>query len=143
METEAGLKHLTCVQLDVAVEQDPALQSRFPMVDEHVQRHVSSTLRAALPLLSISHQCGNKFRLVLVLHDISNERVQGYNGLLIAGIDRVATVLETGSVQEVEVWSGGIQEFRGPLDGASNTASKALGRALDRFTEAYRLSGNP
>jgi hypothetical protein len=143
METAPGLKHLRCVQLDVAVEQDPAVQSRFPMIDESLQRNAASALRTALPLLSISQQCDNRLRLVLVLHDISNERMEGYNGLLITGIERVATVMETGKLQHVEVWSGGIQEFRGPLERASATANHALSRALKHFTEAYHLSGNP
>lgn len=143
MEPEHGLKNLRCVHLDVAVEQDPALHSRSPVTEDRLQRNASSTLQSALPLLSVTEQCGNRLRLVLVLHDMSDNGFQGYNGLLIAGIERVATVLETGGMQQVEVWSGGIQEFRGPLEGASKTATHALTRALDHFAEAYHLSGNP
>jgi hypothetical protein len=143
MEAEPGLKNLRCVNLHVDVEQDPAVQSRFRMTEEEIQRQASSTLKAALPLLSISQQCGNRFRLLLVLHDMSHGRTPGYNGLLITGIERVATVHETGDRQEVEVWSGGIHEFRGSLEGATLTATQALARSLNHFTEAYHLSGNP
>lgn len=143
MESEQGLKNLRCVHLDVAVEQDPALHARSRLTEDKLQQNASSVLQSALPLLSITEQCGNRLRLVLVLHDMSNGRLEGYNGLLIAGIERVATVHETGGMQQVEVWSGGIQEFRGPLEGASTTATHALTRALDHFADAYHLSGNP
>jgi hypothetical protein len=143
MEVETGLKNLRCVNLQVDVEQDPAIQSRARVTEEDLHHKISSTLKSALPLLSISPQCGNRFRLQLVLHDISTGQRPAYNGLLISGIEREATVLETGDRQEVEVWSGGIQQFRGPLDGATVTASQALARSLDYFAEAYHLSGNP
>lgn len=143
MEVETGLKNLRCVNLQVDVEQDPAVQSRAGVTEEDLHHKVSSTLKAALPLLSISPQCGNRFRLHLVLHDIPSGPRPAYNGLLISGIERVATVLETGDRQEVEVWSGGIQQFRGPVEGATTTASQALDRSLDYFAEAYHLSGNP
>lgn len=143
MEVESGLKNLRCINLQVNVEQDPAVQSRARVTEEGLHHTVSATLKATLPLLSISQQCGNRFRLLLVLHDLSGGPKPAYNGLLISGIERVATVLETGDRQEVEVWSGGIQQFRGPLDGATITASQALARSLDHFAEAYHLSGNP
>jgi hypothetical protein len=142
-EVESGLKNLRCVNVQVDVEQDPAVQSRVRMTEEEIQRKASSTLKAALPLLSISQQCGNRFRLLLVLHDMSSGLMQGYNGLLISGIEREATVLETGDRQNVEVWSGGIQQFRGPMERATSTATQALSRSLDHFAEAYHLSGNP
>jgi len=140
---ESGLKQLRCVQVHVDVEQDPAVRSRGGMTEEDLRQHTSSTLQAALPLLSLSQSCGNRFRVLLVLHDVPSGGLGGYNGLLITGIERVATLAETGDRQEVEVWSGGIQEFRGPLDGVSTTARRALARSLTHFAEAYRLSGNP
>lgn len=143
MEAQAGLKNLRCVNLQVDVEQDPAVQSSVHMTEEEIYRKASSTLKAALPLLSISQQCGNRFRLLLVLHDIPSGPMPRYNGLLISGVEREATVLETGYRQGVEVWSGGIQEFRGLLEGATTTATLALTRSLDHFAEAYHLSGNP
>lgn len=143
MELDAGLKNLRCVHIQVDVEQDPVVQSHIRLTEEEIRNTASNTLKAALPLLTISHQCGNRFRLLLVLHDLSAGPTQGYNGLLVTGIERVATVLETGDRQEVEVWSGGIQEFRGPLERATTTAHQALARSLDHFAEAYRLSGNP
>lgn len=139
---EPGLKNLRCVNVQVDVEQDPTVQSRVRLAEEDIQRKVFSTLQTALPLLSVSQQCGNRFRVLLVLHDMPG-RTAGYNGLLISGIERAATLLETGDRQEVEVWSGGIQAFRGPLEGASTNAHQALARSLDHFAEAYRLSGNP
>ncbi len=139
MELSAGLQNLRCVDLHVDLEQDPVVESRARMTEQDLQHSASKALKAALPLLSISPQCGNRLRLLLVLHD----RPGGYNGLLVSGIERVATVLETGVHQEVEVWSGGIQEFRGPIEGATHTARQALARSLDHFAEAYRLSGNP
>lgn len=143
LESEPALKNLRCLQVDVAVEQDPVLHSTSPVAEERLQQNASTTLKSALPLLSITEQCSNRLRLVLVLHDMSHSGIQGYNGLLIAGIERVAKVVETGGMQQVEVWSGGIQEFRGPLEAASKTATHALTRALDHFAEAYHQSGNP
>ena len=132
MELSAGLTNLRCVDLQVDLEQDPVVQSRSRMTEQDLHHSASKTLQAALPLLSISPQCGNRLRLLLVLHD----QPGGYNGLLVSGIDRVATVLETGVHQEVEVWSGGIQDFRGQVDGATHTARQALTRSLDHFAEA-------
>lgn len=142
MAGEPGLKNLRCVNVQVDVEQDPTVQSRVRLAEEDIQRTVFSTLQTALPLLSISQHCRNRFRVLLVLHDVPG-RAAGYNGLLISGIERAATLVETGDQQEVEVWSGGIQAFRGPLEGASSNARQALARSLDHFAEAYRLSGNP
>jgi hypothetical protein len=129
--------------LEVDVEQDPAVQAHTRVTEEALRDKASKALQAALPLLTITPQCGNRFRLLLVLHDLSSGAIQGYSGLLVAGIDRLATVAETGARQEVEVWSGGIQQFRGPVDRATTTAHQALVRSLDHFAEAYHLSGNP
>lgn len=143
MELELGLKNLRCVSLQVELEQDPIVHSHARMTEEDIHHKASKALQTALPLLTISQQCGNRLRLLLVLHDMPSGRTQGYNGLLISGIERIATVLETGDRQEVEVWSGGIQEFRGQVDRVTGTAHQALTRSLDLFAEAYRLSGNP
>ncbi len=143
MAAEPGLKNLRCVNVEVTVEQDPGVQSRFDLTEEDLRGAAAKTLKSALPLLMISHQCGNRLRVLLVLHDVPSERMQAYQGLLITGIERIATLAETGDRQDVEVWSGGIQEFRGPVERATTTTHRALAQSLDHFTEAYLRSGNP